>query len=93
MGLFDLFFDTPENGPCSSCDNRRGDLCVRFYDEKYDRVNGTSRVYDSCSEARSSSGFCGHKGKYWVPKSPPYVPEEKILGYHPDEWMPGEGSL
>ena len=63
MGLFD--FLTPENGSCSECEHKRGDNCDRFHEEKYDRVNGTTYIYDSCATARSSSGFCGHKGKYW----------------------------
>lgn len=69
MGLFDFF--TPENGPCNECEHKNGSECRKFYAQKhYSRVDGTSYTYHSCEVARSSSGFCGHKGKYWERRIP-----------------------
>ena len=70
MGLFDFF--TPENGPCNECEHKNGPECRKFYAQKhYSRVSGTSYTYHSCEVARSNSGFCGHKGKYWTERSSP----------------------
>ena len=70
------FFATKENGPCSSCIHvswveGRVYKCQISGPEKYDRVNGTTRENVLCSEARSSSGFCGHKGNYWETATEP----------------------
>lgn len=90
-GFFEALFGETENGPCSQCEHEYQRDCHRFYEEKYSRVDGTSRVYDSCEEARSSNGFCGHHGKYWeryVPQSESSSSSTSSLndnGYH-DNW-------
>jgi hypothetical protein len=63
----ELFGIDEENGPCCECLYQNSDICDRFHKDKvYDRVTGTSTTYYTCREARSSNGFCGHKGKYWL---------------------------
>jgi hypothetical protein len=71
MGILDSIIEfldlDDENGPCCECLYQNSSSCDRFYKEKqYDRVNGTTTTYHSCADARSSNGFCGHKGKYYI---------------------------
>jgi hypothetical protein len=89
MGLFDFLL--PENGPCSDCEHSSGSECRRFYEESYSRIHGTTRTYDALEEARSSSGFCGHRGKYWTQRD--YrSPEEKWADQMANSISTGEGK-
>ncbi len=91
MGLFNFFSSQKqENGPCTQCRYKSGSFCTRLYKKKnYSRVSGTSYTYYSCEEARSSSGFCGHHGKYWEisNSSPaPYESSPSTDAESPDPW-------